>query len=452
MLEGLRSTIEGVEWPAVPGNAGSSMLATLFQLERSQWLSAQEIWALQRRQVLALLYHAVRAVPYYREQLSRPLSALPGQFSAEEFARLPRISRTVLQQRFADFRAEGLPRGHGSAAENTTSGSTGEPIRYMSTSLTGFFWHAFMLREHLWHRRDLSARMLVIRVEKEPVVSDNWFGEVGKALVDTGPCIVLPARWTFDRQLDRILQEKPAYLLGYASNVLGIFRTAEQHGVAMPWLREVRSFGEAVPQEMRDYIRDRWKLPLSDVYTARETGYMAIQCPDHEGHYHLQSESALVEVIRDDGLPCQPGESGRVLVTTLHNFAMPLIRYDIGDYAEVGETCPCGRGLPVLTRILGRSRNALSMPDGSRRWPTLGTSRLLEIAPPIRRFKLVQKTLQEIEIRLIVGRPLAKAEVEDLRAHFTDQLGHPFQFRFVFLDEFPPQPGDKFEDFISEVA
>jgi len=91
------------------------------------------------------------------------------------------------------------------------------------------------------------------------------------------------------------------------------------------------------------------------------------------------------------------------------------------------------------------------MPDGAKRWPTLGTTKLLDLAP-IKRFKIVQRTLRDIEIRLIVGRPLTDSEISALRAHFTEQFGHPFNWTFVFLDEFPPQPGDKFEDFVSEVA
>src|SRR5690606_28989287 len=154
------------------------------------------------------------------------------------FAGLPTLTRTHLQRNFDALCTQRLPSGHGSAFRNSTSGSTGEPVHYLSTHLSSYFWQAFMLREHLWHRRDMRAKMLVIRVEKEPHVQDNWFGDVGNGLVQTGPLVLLPAAWTFDRQLDRILEEKPAYLLGYGSNVLGIFRTAEQRGVAMPWLRE----------------------------------------------------------------------------------------------------------------------------------------------------------------------------------------------------------------------
>jgi phenylacetate-CoA ligase len=449
-LNRIRSAIGGIEWPAIPGNTGSSMLATLFQLERSQWLPAAEIWPHQRRQLRALLRHAAATVPYYRDRIAGQVGALADDFSIEDFARLPKLTRSDLQQSFDALCAQRLPPGHGNAMAGTTSGSTGEPVRYLATHVSNYFWQAFMLREHLWHRRDMDAKMLVIRVEKEPRVSDNWFGNVGRELLDTGPLVLLPAAWTFDRQLDRLLEEKPAYLLGYANNVLEIFRAAERRGGAMPWLREARVFGEAVSEDMRTYIRDRWNLPLSDVYTARETGYMAIQCKEH-GAYHVQAESAFVEVLGEDGQPCGPGGVGRVVVTPLHGFALPLIRYEIGDYAEVGEPCPCGRGLPALRRIHGRRRNALTLPDGSKRWPTIGTTRLLDIAP-IRRFKVVQKSLSDIEVRLIVARPLLESETAALRAHLTDQFGHPFNWHFVFLDEFPPQPGDKFEDFISEVS
>src|SRR6185295_14515719 len=99
-----------------------------------------------------------------------------------------------------------------------------------------------------------------------------------------------------------------------------------------------------------------WGVGVVDVYSSEECGQIALQCPEHE-QYHVQSESVLVEVLDDEGRPCAPGTIGRVVLTTLQNFAMPLIRYDIGDFAEPGPACPCGRALPVLTRIVGRVRN-----------------------------------------------------------------------------------------------
>jgi phenylacetate-CoA ligase len=127
-------------------------------------------------------------------------------------------------------------------------------------------------------------------------------------------------------------------------------------GIRFPRLREVRTSGEPVGATTRQLCRDAWNVPVTDVYAAAEAGCIALQCPGSE-HYHVQSESVLVEVLDGWNRACAPGTVGRVVVTTLQNFAMPLVRYDIGDLAEVGAPCPCGRGLPVLTRIAGRVRD-----------------------------------------------------------------------------------------------
>jgi phenylacetate-coenzyme A ligase PaaK-like adenylate-forming protein len=86
---------------------------------------------------------------------------------------------------------------------------------------------------------------------------------------------------------------------------------------------------------------------IADIYSEQEVGYIALQFPDYP-YYHVQPENILVEVLDDNGNVCSSGDIGRVVITTLHNFTTPLIRYEIMDYAKVGEPCSCGRGLPVL--------------------------------------------------------------------------------------------------------
>src|SRR6185312_7578839 len=122
-------------------------------------------------------------------------------------------------------------------------------------------------------------------------------------------------------------------------------------------------------------------IPLVDCYGCQEAGYVAIQCPEY-AHYHVQGEMSLVEVLREDGAPCRPGETGRVVITPLHSFAMPLLRYDLGDYAEVGEPCPCGRGLPVLRQIYGRKKETLTLPSGERRYSVF-TSHVFAALRPV---------------------------------------------------------------------
>ena len=143
-----------------------------------------------------------------------------------------------------------------------------------------------------------------------------------------------------------------------------------------------------------------------------EVGYIALQCPQHE-HYHVQFETLIVEVLDSAGTPCAPGEVGRVVLTTLHNFAMPLVRYAIGDYAEAGEACDCGRGLPVIKRIMGRDRNMLTKPDGSQHWPSFPAEIWTAVAP-IRQFRLIQKSLDRIEAQFVAADELGREQRDRL--------------------------------------
>src|SRR5262249_40477097 len=148
------------------------------------------------------------------------------------------------------------------------------------------------------------------------------------------------------------------------------------------------------------------------------------------------------------------GQSGRVVVTTLHNFAMPLIRYDIGDFAEVGAPCPCGRGLPVIKRIVGRRQNMLTMPWGEARWPLPSSSNIgaLLLLAPIRQYQFVQQTPQSIEIRLAAAQPLTTAQEEAIKRWVQEKFGHPFDVTLAYCDEIPLAPSGKFEDFVSTIG
>jgi phenylacetate-CoA ligase len=262
--------------------------------------------------------------------------------------------------------------------------------------------------------------------------------------------VVLGIKEDIDSQLRWLHEQRADYLLTYPSNLSELVRRSLQLGIRLPELREARTLGEALSPETRELCRSGWRVPVTDVYSAEETGYIALQCPQHE-HYHVQSESALVEILGDGGEPCAPGEIGRVVVTTLHNFAMPLIRYELGDYAEAGEPCPCGRGLPVLRRIMGRVRNMLVTAQGRRLWPAIG-GRSIPDAFRVRQFQLVQQDFDLVEMRLVVAAPLAAHQEASLRRTILSRLPPGFRLTFAYCDSIPRAPNNKFEDFVSQVA
>jgi phenylacetate-CoA ligase len=238
--------------------------------------------------------------------------------------------------------------------------------------------------------------------------------------------------------------------LTYASNLAALLDYFEQRGLSLASLRGVRSMGETLTLETRARCRAIWKAPVVDVYSAEEVGVIAIECPE-SGLYHLQAESLVVEVLDDQNHTCEPGQQGRVVVTDLHNFAMPLIRYDIGDRAEVGPPCSCGRGLATLSRVLGRERQLVVLPGGARHWPLVGLHEYRRVAPVLQ-YQLIQETLELVELRLVTQAPLSAEQERALGAIVQRSLGHPFQVRFhYFHDAIPRAPGGKFEEFVSLV-
>jgi phenylacetate-CoA ligase len=444
----VRSALPGILWPPIPSAEGALALALQFELERSQWLEPRRLLECQLRQLEAVLEHAWRTVPFYREHWGGAYE--PGQpISAERFARLPLLRRKDLQRGFDALRSTDIPRAHGPVAEVRTSGSTGAPVRVLKTGLVEIWWRAFTLRDHVWHRRDLAAKLAAIRVGASPGRGEGW-GPATSPWLAGGEAVTLPAATDVHAQLEWLEREQPDYLLTHPSNLAALARAALARGVRLPRLREARTSGEALGEDVRDLCRRAWGVAVKDMYSASEVGYIALQCPEHE-HYHVQAEGVLVEVLDERGEPCLPGSCGRIVVTSLHNFAMPLVRYELGDLAEPGPPCACGRSLPVLRRILGRVRHLLVLPDGRRIWPSFNTRAFPEIAPVLQH-QFVQKGPELIEARLVTARPLTAEEEASLRRHLLAALPARFEIRFLYLERIARGPGGKFEDFVCELG
>jgi len=448
--------IPGNAWPAIPDANTARIAAVLQQLERSQWWPRERIEAMQLRQLALAAGHAIRHVPAYRERLSPIAERIASTPSAQDWDRVPLLTRAQIQASTDRLRAASMPESHLPIGQMKTSGSTGIPLLVLTTAVTRLLWDAFAMREHLWHRRDFRAKLGVIRFLRDKEQrgpsgfrADSW-GAPARRLLATGPLCALHIENDVRVQLDWLDRERPDILLTYPSNAVELARQAARDGRELPPLRELRLFSEVVDQATRAFLREAFGAVVTDTYSANEIGYVALQCAEH-GRYHVQAENVRVEVLDDEGLPCEPGQTGRVVLSTLHNLAMPLLRYENGDHAEVGEPCPCGRGLPVLARILGRTRNMLTLPDGTRHWPIIGFASFRRVAPVIQH-QVVQHSLDDIEVRLVVERPITPDEQAQLAERVHRTLGHPFRLRFSYVDAIERSPIGKYEEFKSLIA
>ena len=423
------------------------MLSLLLQLERSQWLTLEQLRERQLRQLAVLLEHAAATVPYYRKGWGADFDpAAP--LTLERFAALPLLTRRELQEQFAHLKSSQVPAGHGSTQESQSSGSTGTPVRILKTQLSALFWNAFTLRDHGWHRRDLRGKLATIRHGIAAGEFEHW-GPATSGLVADGPSAVLGVRDSVQTQLRWLEQQQPAYLMTYPSIAAELAKLVIAGENRLAGLREVRTLGEALGPEVRELCRAAWAVPVTDVYSAEEVGYVALQCPEHD-HYHTLEEGVFVEILDERDRPCAPGQLGRVVVTSLHNFALPLVRYELGDYAEPGEPCACGRGLPVLRRIAGRVRNMLVTAAGEHYWPAFGTRSFARIAP-IRQCQLAQIAYDLVEARLVMEVPLSAQQEQGLRELILSRLPPGFRVSFACRDEIARSAGGKYEDFVREI-
>lgn len=450
-----RSRLPGVAWPAVPDERGMTMLALQYQFERTERWPAERLRAFQFRQLEVLLGHAARHVPYYADVLAG-VGFRPGApITPAIWRAIPILTRADLQRERPRLVAAEVPSFHGTLHEAATSGSTGAPVRALKTELSAMLFDAVSLREALWHRRDFSGVMAVIRAPQGPTPvprtgrrAANWNRAIGHALVG-GPSVLFDCSRPVPELVVEIARLDPDYMLVYPSLLAEFVREAERRATRFAALRGVSTFGEHLSDEVRAAAAEFFAVRVTDIYSSEEVGYIALQCPEGAVH-HVQAETVLVEVLDAEGRDCAPGEVGRVVVTPLHNFAMPLLRYSLGDYAEVGAPCACGRGLPVLTRILGRVRNMLVAPDGARFWPRLnalwkGTDL------PIRQFQVVQRAVDRLELRLVTERPLAAAEEDALRRTLRALCRWDYVVDISYHATIPRGPSGKFEDFVSAI-
>ncbi|MEA2781785.1 MAG: hypothetical protein QOK29_3329 [Rhodospirillaceae bacterium] len=449
-LSDMRSTVRGVKWPEVWNGPLAALVALVKTIDETQWMPAEEIAARQRGQLSMLVDHAARQSSHFRARLDRAGLRAADLAVDGGLRRLPVLGRRDLQVSGADLYCREVPPSHSPIVETRTSGSTGEPVVVKRTGLNQLFANAMNIRFLLWQGLDFTSRCSAIRAHFSGYAVQNDWGPPLSQLFETGQQQAIPLTTDIKQQAAWLAEFRPTVLTIYPTNLDALSRHCRQHGIELAGLSRILTVGETLSPRVRQEAESTLAIDISDMYSSQELGAIAAACPE-SGLYHVMAEGLIVEVLDHEGNPCPEGEVGRITITDLHNFATPLIRYDIGDYGEVAGPCPCGRGLPTLKRILGRERNMLLKPDGTQHWPLVGFARFRDIAP-ISQYQFIQRDLDRIEVRLVSERPVTAAQESELAGIIRGALGHPFRLQFTyFKGEIPRRPGGKFEEFLCEV-
>lgn len=417
------------------------------RLEAVEQCSTAELEALQTLHLRHLLDHHGRHTPHWHQRLAEAGLDAEAITSLEELRRLPPLRRAQIQQARDALFSGLVPFDHLPIRTSQTSGSTGEPVRVRRSRLNGLLNEAASLRDHRWWGRPANGgRITMIRPQFKAVAEVPASPGNSRNVAQQ-----IPITTDVGKQLELMAAFQPEVLLVYPSNLAALLEFWQAGAVLPSSLRHLKTIGETVSPSLCARANAVLGLAIEDSYSSEELGAIAVQCPA-SGLYHVMAESHLVEVLHPDGAPCGPGESGEVVVTDLHNLATPLIRYAIGDWAEVGDPCPCGKPLSTLRHILGRERNLVQWPDGRRHWPLVGFQRFGAVAP-VRQYQVIQHSLETVELRLRPERPLQPSEREGLAAIVREALGHPFRVTVEeYSEDLPVGPNGKFEEFVCRVA
>jgi len=431
------------------GYVGTSMIAqlnklhTLYALLHHRHVGRSEIAAFQNKRLRSLVAHAYENVPYYRQLFDRNGLKPQDIKTVADLSAIPITSKKDLQSvPPREVVARGVdPR---LLIVHATSGSSGEPSVIRRTWLEERFLGAFRLRalHYLGLRMRDKAAIIVLTRPTQP--RDNQLalqtlqalGLYRKVLID---CLLSP------REIVSALKySSPDYLGGFPNVLSRCAQILADHNDFSVRPRLVVAGAEVLTPLMRHQIVKGFRAPVFETYGSHEFNLIAWECKQ-TGELHTCDDSMIVEVVRN-GRSAKAGERGEVVGTGLHSFAMPFIRFRLGDMATKGsETCGCGQPYSTIRKVQGRMIDYFALPGGRLIHPyEIVTLLLDDVAPVIRQYQLVQEKTDRIILRAVPSNTFSAQRLTSIEKSVKTLLGPDVEFRVALVPEIDPETSGKF--------
>jgi len=388
----------------------SRELADWLNFWRRPRFHPDRVRAYQDKHVGRLVQHAWRNIPYYRRLLDDAGLRPTDIRSVADLARIP-ISRREDLQRVPnqDRIAAGVDAGN--CVTFMTSGSTGEPVRFLRTRAEQYLLFGFRLRAQIMSGvRPLDRR---VKLGSAPVrLLPHRLGlfRISNIDLNLGPAEIL-------RQLKAL---RPEVIYGIP-NMFEMLLAAPREELRTLQPKLILSGAELLSPSLRRGLEDAFHCPVVDFYGCHEVNLIAWQCRQC-GQYHTSDDSAVIEVLRSDGRPAGPGEEGEVIATALHSYAMPLIRIEVGDVvSQPARAASCDIGFGSIGEIRGRTADFLPLPGGKLFSPYPVTL-AVDAAPGVHRYQIVQEALDRITVNFIPGAGDAQQAAQAIVANCRREL------------------------------
>lgn len=426
---------------------GHTSVAVRSRMEQTQWWAPEQVIALQAERLRALLTAAAQ-VPYWRDMYTRLRFDPRDVAGVQDLQALPLLDKATIR---AHLDAMKHPRARGLARFNT-GGSSGEPLIFYIGNERVSHDVAAKWRATRWWGVDIGDPEIVVWGSPIELGSQDRIRAWRDKLLRTE---LLPAFEMSEHKLDGFIsvirRRRPKMLFGYPSALSHIARHAEKSGQHMTDLDIKVAFvtSERLYDDQRATISRVFGCPVANGYGGRDAGFIAHECP--QGGMHLTAEDIVVEIVDPQGRVLPAGQTGEIVVTHLATRDFPFIRYRTGDVAAASsERCACGRGLPMLKEIQGRTTDFVVAADGTV-IHGLALIYILRDLPGVHQFKIVQESLLLIRILLVTDRDFPEANVANIIQRVQARLGERVVVVVESVTEIPPEKSGKYRYVVSQV-
>jgi phenylacetate-CoA ligase len=418
------------------------------EFQKSQFWPTERIQDLQLQRLRELLEHAYTNCPFYRARLDESGMTPSAIKSFDDVKILPTLTKQDIQDSGPFLLAANVPESL--RVRNQTGGSTGSPLQFYVDKERFDSRRASTDRHNLWvglRPGDWYAHLWGARLDQiiYPGIKDWLRNTFLYRRIELNTSYITEDHWR--NFISQVRHKRPRYLIAYARSAVLFANYLRENGIKDVQFDAVITTAEVLLPEERQLLEEGLGGRVFNRYGCREVSVIASECEHHR--LHVSAETLLIEIVPDGS----HRNAGKVLVTDLLNRSMPLIRYEIGDIAEwaAEQVCPCGRGLPVLENVQGRTTDFLELSDGRR---ISGPALTLVVAdmPDVRQVQFVQHGPSQIELRVVPGRGYGEHTRTELRKRLSLYIGQLAELRLSETSNIPTEASGKYRFVISHLA
>ena len=431
---------------------GSQLPSVLKYLKGREYKPLESNKKTQERLLKRLLIHCYENVPYYQDVLVESGVIVDDRVDLTKFSNIPVLTKEIIREHFEDLKSRDLDKQKWYL--NTSGGSTGEPVKFLQDSVN---WDCGMAGKWFFSTfagKDVGDREIKLWGSERDILKGSiGFKAKLKNLVFNRLLLnsFKMSEEDMRQYVEIINKNKPTLIEAYIQSIYELAKFIQNNGLEIYSPKGIITSAGTLYPDQKKFIEDVFNTKVYNRYGSREVGDMACSCEKDEG-LHLNIFNQYIEILNDNLEPCKPGEIGQIYVTTLNNYVMPLIRYQIGDLAVPAENeeCSCGRGLPLIKKVIGRDVNSFKTKDGTLIDGEYFTH-LIYFKDWIQKFQIVQQQFDLIKLRIVLNDEKSESDMKEIVDKMKIVMGQDCKVEFEFVDDIEPLKSGKYLYTISEV-